>query len=148
MASASTLDQLPEWAQALVSGARVAHLGLIDDAGRPRVLPITFALTEGAVWSAIDHKPKRRPGAELARVRWLRARPQATLTVDRYEDDWSRLGWVQLIGTVGVLEAADCPEALSALGERYPQYRARPPAGPLLRLDPGESRCWSASAAS
>lgn len=148
MATASTLDQLPVWARALVSEARVAHLGLIDDAGRPRVLPITFAVAERAVWSAIDHKPKRRPGAELARVRWLRARPQSTLTVDRYDDDWSRLGWVQLIGTVEVLEVADCPEALTALGERYPQYRERPPAGPLLRLDPGQSRCWSASAGS
>jgi PPOX class probable F420-dependent enzyme len=124
----------------------VAHLGLIDGDGRPRVLPVTFALFDGDVWSAVDHKPKRVRGEELARVRWLRTRPQSALTVDRYTSDWSELAWVQLIGATSVVEVADRPDVVEALSARYPPYRERPPQGPLLRLVPDRCVCWRASA--
>ncbi len=137
-----TLEQLPEWAAELLASERVARLGLIDEAGRPRVLPITFALHEGAVWSVIDNKPKRA-GAEPARIRWLRRRPQAVVTVDHYEDDWAKLAWVQLIGVVTVLDPDD--HKLAPLIERYPQYRHNPPPGPLLRLAITRTVCWRAS---
>jgi len=123
----------------------VGHLGLLDDRGCPRVLPVTFAMVNGAVWSAIDHKPKSRPGEDLARARWLRARPQSTLTIDRYDDDWTRLAWVQLIGTTAVVDVTGNDGVLAALADRYPQYRDRQPQGPLLRLDAERTVCWSAS---
>ena len=147
MATDSTLETLPAWARALLDEARVAHLGLLDGEGRPRVLPVTFAVFEGEVWSAVDHKPKRRPGEALARVGWLRSRPESTITVDRYEDDWTQLRWVQILGTTDVVEVAGHGEVMAALADRYPQYRDRLPAGPLLRLTPRRVLCWSASEA-
>jgi PPOX class probable F420-dependent enzyme len=137
-----TLEKLPRWAAELLSSARVAHLGLLDDAGRPRVLPVTYAVFEGMVWSAIDDKPKRVPGDELARVRWLRRSPTAALTVDRYDDDWSRLAWVQVLGAVAVEPVRD--DVVEALARRYPAYRANRPAGPLLRLEPERVLWWAA----
>ncbi len=134
-----TLEQLPEWARGMLEGARVARLALLDEEDLPRVLPVTFALWEGAVWIAIDNKPKR-PG-EPARVRRLRRRPEAALLVDRYDDDWSRLAWVELRGAVSVLPLGP---ALDALTEKYPQYRRDRPPGPLLRLEPHSSTCWRA----
>src|SRR5919199_3186818 len=126
--------EVPRWGARLLAEAPVAHLGLLDDEDNPRVMPVTFALHAGAVWSAVDSKPKRRPGAELARVRWLRARPQATFAVDRYDDDWTRLAWVQLLADAEVLDVAGHDAALAALATRYAPYRERPPGGPLLRL--------------
>lgn len=145
MATSTTLDELPSWARRLLEEARVGHLGLIDGEGKPRVLPVTFAVVDGFVWSAVDHKPKRRPGEELARVRWLRERPESALTVDRYDDDWSGLAWLQMIGTTAVVEAAGHDHVLAALAKRYPQYRDRPPGGPLLRLAVDRTLCWRAS---
>lgn len=144
MATPSTLETLPGWARALLVEARVGHLGLLDGQGAPRVLPVTFAVTGGAVWSAVDHKPKRRPGEDLARVRWLRERAQSAITIDRYDSDWTRLAWVQLLGTTVVMEVAGHDDVLAALSARYPQYRERPPGGPLLRLTPERAVCWSA----
>jgi PPOX class probable F420-dependent enzyme len=138
-----TLEKLPPWAVELVESARVAHLGLLDGDGRPRVLPVTYAVYEGMVWSAIDDKPKRVPGDELARVRWLRRSPSAALTVDRYDDDWSRLAWVQVLGTVAVEPVRD--DVVEALARRYPAYRANRPAGPLLRLEPARVLWWRAA---
>jgi PPOX class probable F420-dependent enzyme len=139
-----TLENLPPWALELLREARVAHLGLIDEDGFPRVLPVTFALVDGAVYSAVDDKPKRRPGAELARVRRLRAQPRSSLTVDRYDDDWTHLAWVQLVGRTAVLDVSGNEAALAALVARYAPYRERAPRGPLLRLTPERAGCWHA----
>ena len=144
MAVTGSLDRAPSWARELLAAARVARLGLLDDDGFPRVLPVTFAIVGGAVWSAVDDKPKRVPGEELARVRWLRARPQSALTADRYDDDWSRLAWVQLVGETRVLDAAAHGDVLDALAARYPAYRERAPRGPLLQLVPRRVVCWRA----
>jgi len=134
------LEGLPGWALEMLEEARVARLGLLDEEDLPRVLPVTFAPFEGALWSAIDRKPKR-PG-EPARVRRLRRRPEATLLVDRYDDDWSRLAWVEVRGRVSVEPLGP---ALDALARKYPQYVEEPPQGPLLRLAPQRFACWRAS---
>jgi PPOX class probable F420-dependent enzyme len=137
------LSNLDPWALELVREARVAHLGLIDGDGRPRVLPVTFAPAEGAVYSAIDRKPKRT--AEPARLRWLRERPEAALTVDLYDDDWSKLAWVQLLGRISLEEVDSRPDAVAELRAKYPRYIDEPPPGPLLRFEPARAVCWRAA---
>jgi PPOX class probable F420-dependent enzyme len=138
-----TLEELPGWAGELLAAERVARLALIDDEDRPRVLPVTYAVLGESVWSAIDEKPKR--AAEPARLRYLRRRPEAALCVDRYSDDWSRLAWVQLLGRIDVLPAAEHPAALEALAARYEPYRERTPPGPLLRLSVDRALSWRAT---
>jgi PPOX class probable F420-dependent enzyme len=136
------LSELPAWALELLSEARVGRLGLLDDHDRPRVLPVTYALSEGSLWSAIDEKPKR---TDPARLRYLARRPEAAVTVDRYEEDWSALAWVQVLGSVRILEADENRPALDALVAKYEQYRRRSPPGPLLRLEPERALCWRAT---
>ena len=132
------------WARSLIESARVAHMALLDADDRPRILPVTFATAGGAVWSAIDDlKPKRT--AEPARVRWLRRRPQAALCVDVYDDDWSRLAWVQLLGVVEVLELEAGEPGIAALRAKYPQYADSPPPGPVLRLAVERTLSWRAA---
>jgi PPOX class probable F420-dependent enzyme len=138
-----TLEQLSGWARELLATQRVGRLAFLDDEDRPRVLPVTYAVLGDAVWSAIDDKPKR--AAEPARVRYLRRRPEAALCVDRYSDDWSRLAWVQLLGRVDILSAAESGAALQALAARYGPYRERTPPGPLLRLSVERALCWRAA---
>lgn len=126
-----------------MADARVGRLGLIDDAGRPRVLPVTYAVHDAAIWNAVDRKPKR-PG-EPARLRWLRRRPDAALTVDRYSDDWDTLAWLQVLCRVELLAATEAPDAIAALAAKYAPYRVEPPPGPLLRLVPQRLVCWRAA---
>jgi PPOX class probable F420-dependent enzyme len=133
------LGELPRWALDLLADARVGRLALLDEDDLPRLLPVTFAVWEGALWSAIDQKPKR-PG-EPARVRRLRRRPEAALLVDRYDDDWSRLAWLELRGPVSVEPLGP---ALDALIAKYPQYSRERPQGPLLRLAPERFASWRA----
>jgi PPOX class probable F420-dependent enzyme len=137
------LETLPQWARELLETARVARLAYRDDEDRPRVLPVTFAVEGGAVWSAIDEKPKRT--REPARLAYLRRRPEAALLVDVYDDDWTELAWVQLLGRVDVLPSAGSPEAMEALAEKYEPYAHHPPPGPLLRLTVERALHWRAA---
>ena len=137
------LTELLAWANNLLETARVGRLGFLDDEGAPRVLPVTFAVADGVIWSAIDQKPKRKE--EPARVRFLRRDPRAALTVDRYSDDWEQLAWVQVLGSVRILDVSEGTEGLRALREKYEQYRDRPPPGPLLALEPKRCLSWRAA---
>jgi PPOX class probable F420-dependent enzyme len=127
----------------LLETARVARLGLLDLERAPRVLPVTFALAEGRIWSAVDRKPKR--AGEPARLRFLRRDPRAALTVDRYSDDWEQLAWVQVLGTVSIVGVAGGTAGLEALSEKYSQYRDETPPGPLLALEPRRYLWWRAA---
>jgi PPOX class probable F420-dependent enzyme len=137
------LEALPAWAAELLASERVARLAYLDESDRPRVLPVTFAVSGGAIWSAIDEKPKRV--AEPARVRCLRRRPDAALVVDVYDDDWSRLAWVQVLGRVEVVTVDAAPEAVAALAVKYEPYAERTPPGPLLRLEIERALHWRAA---
>jgi PPOX class probable F420-dependent enzyme len=123
--------------------ARVGRLGLLDLEGAPRVLPVTFAVAQGRIWSAIDRKPKRT--GEPARLRFLRRDPRAALTVDRYSDDWEELAWVQVLGRVEIIEVGDGEVGLVALRAKYEPYRVETPPGPLLALRPERYLWWRAA---
>ena len=63
--------------------------------------------------------------SKLRRVRNIEARHEASLLIDRYDDDWSRLGYVLVHGRAELLPAGRCPDAhaLVLLRQRYVQYR-------------------------
>jgi PPOX class probable F420-dependent enzyme len=123
--------------------ARVARLGTIDPDGRPHLVPIVFALDGDTLYSAVDRKPKR--SQTLRRIENARLRPDVTVLVDHYDEDWGRLWWIRLRGRARVLDEGDERErALALLGEKYPQYRTEPPDGPVLAVDVTDVRDWSA----
>ena len=55
--------------------------------------------------------------------------------MDEYDDDWTRLAWVQLLGRVDIVPVDAAPEAVEALAAKYSQYARSAPPGPLLRLE-------------
>src|SRR3954447_14410109 len=141
--SSSQPTELVAWANDLLKSERVGRLGLLDEEGGPRVLPVTFAVADGRIWSAIDQKPKRT--GEPARLRFLRRDPRAALTVDRYSDDWEELAWVQVLGRVRIVELPEGEGGLEALKEKYLQYREEAPPGPLLALKAKRYLWWRAA---
>jgi hypothetical protein len=66
--------------------------------------------------------------------------------VDHYEEDWTRLAWLQVRGVaVLVTEAPERRLALVALRERYLQYRTMDlESRPLVRITPTQIRWWAA----
>ena len=104
---------------------RVAHLATADRHGVPHVVAVCFILTEATLYIAIDEKPKRRPGAPLKRLQNIAENPAVAVVVDRYDEDWSRLGWVMLRGRARILtDGAEHDAAQTLLRARYPQLAA------------------------
>ena len=88
-----------------VEAQRVGRLATADAAGVPHVVPVCFAVLGDALYVTIDAKPKRTPGGSLKRLRNIAANPSVAFVADRYDEDWSRLGWVMLRGRAEILEA-------------------------------------------
>lgn len=131
-------------ARELFTAARVAHLATVSADGRPRIVPCTFALEGGRLFTAVDHKPKTT--LDLARIRDIEVHPDVTLIADRYDDDWSRLWWVRVRGVAAVVEEWDeRVHALDLLATKYPQYAHRRPEGPVIGVHLKEWHDWSAS---
>lgn len=127
-----------------MAGSRVAHLATTDPDGRPHLVPIVFALADDTLYSAVDAKPKR--SRALRRIENARERPDVTILVDRYDEDWTRLWWVRLRGRARVLDAGDEADgALRLLTLKYEQYAAVPPSPPVLAIDVEEWRGWFAA---
>ena len=129
-------------ARELFASARVARLATADAAGQPHLVPLVFALAGDSVFSAVDAKPKRTRA--LRRLRNIAENPRVALLADHYDDDWDALWWVRAEGEARVLEDDDAAPGLALLAERYAQYRAEPPAGPLLAVSVTHWSGWHA----
>jgi len=116
---------LTESEQAFVLAQRAARLATVNVSGQPSVVPVCYACDGSRFYTPLDEKPKRVAPADLRRVRDIAANTAVSLVIDRYDDDWSRLGFVQVRGQAELLApgAPGHAEALRLLRERYVQYR-------------------------
>ncbi len=134
--------------RALVAAARTATLATIRPDGHPRLVPICYVLVSGAdargrpvVYTPLDEKPKQDQDPHaLGRVSDLLVLPEATLLVERWDEDWTRLAWIRLEGRGELLEPEpnerlEHAAAVVALREKYPQYAGhRLEERPVIRI--------------
>lgn len=101
---------------------RVAYLATADGQANPHVVPVCFAISQGALYITIDEKPKRVAGASLKRLRNIEHNPMVAVVADRYDEDWTQLGWVMLRGRAEILtRGAEHQRAQALLRSRYRQ---------------------------
>jgi len=110
---------------AFVQAQRVARLATADADGHPHIVPVCYAFDGTRFYTPLDEKPKRVDESKLRRVRNIEARHEASLLIDQYDDDWSRLGYVLVRGPAGLLQPGEPlhAQALALLRERYTQYK-------------------------
>ena len=153
---------LDDRSRAFLAAARTATLATTAPSGRPRLVPICFVVgaddPAGRVrlYSPLDEKPKAAADPHaLGRVRDILTRPEATLLVDRWSEEWDRLGWLRMETSAVVLEpgagraVSDQPrehvDAVAALRAKYPQYAGhRLEERPLLRFTVERVVAWGA----
>ena len=151
-AMASTQAVLSAAQRSFLAQARRAVLATIAPDGRPRLVPICFVVAEDAavVYTPIDDKPKQTPDPlALARVRDITSDPRVTLLVDHWDEDWTRLAWLRLVGRADLIVPDDLVTAdehgwaVGALRARYPQYAEhRLEARPIIRIAIERTVAW------
>ncbi len=131
-----------------VETARIAHLATVNPDGSPQVVPVCFAFDGERFFSVIDQKPKRATPERLRRVRNIAERPAVSLVVDRYSEDWGRLGFVLVSGRAELLwQGPVHGAALRLLREKYPQYRAMTLEDrPVIAITPVRLSSWGSLA--
>ncbi len=89
----------------------------------PHLVPVCFGLSDLSLYVTIDEKPKRAD-VPLKRLRNIQENPAVAVSADRWDEDWTRLGWIMLRGHADILTGGDEHDrAQDLLRERYPQYR-------------------------
>jgi PPOX class probable F420-dependent enzyme len=127
------------------ASARVARLATVSASGQPHLVPVVFALVGQRIYTAVDAKPKRTKA--LRRLANIAANPRVAVLVDRYDEDWRALWWVRADGVARIAIEPEAREGIAALVERYTQYRAEPPPGPVIAIDVDRWSYWSAKIA-
>lgn len=157
----ATRAPLSDDQRTLLAEARRATLATMSPEGQPRLVPVCFVLGRTVdrvgrtlVYTPLDEKPKRHADpTRLARVQDLLVLPEATLLVDRWDEDWSRLAWVRVYGTAEILEPQpherqEHAAAVALLREKYPPYRDQAlDERPVIRIAIERVVDWHASPA-
>lgn len=125
-----------------LADSKVADLATVGEDGRPHIVPLVFAMDGDTLYFAVDAKPKTT--TNLKRLRNIAANPAVSVLVDHYEDDWSKLWWVRADGTARVVaDPSEAKHAIELLVNRYAQYRASRPPGPVVAIDIDRLTGWS-----
>jgi PPOX class probable F420-dependent enzyme len=146
------IDLLDPHELAFLVAARRAILATTAPGGRPRTVPICFIVDAAdparvRLLTPLDDKPKAVDDKRaLARVRDIRARPDVSVLVERWDEDWSRLAWLRLDGRATLLDPGDVPsDAVGRLREKYPQYAAHVlDSSPMIAIDIERAKSWGA----
>ena len=130
-------------ARAFCERSRVAHLATANAAGVPHLVPVCHAVLDDTLYITIDEKPKRTD-IPLKRLRNIAENPEVAVTLDRWDEDWSRLAWVMLRGRAEILTDGDEHDlAQDRLRARYPQYRVMALEGlPVIAVRIARASAW------
>lgn len=140
-------DALTPGQTAFLVRQRVARLATADKDGRPHAVPVCFAYTPGAIYIALDEKPKDVPPTRLKRVRNILENPRVALVADRYAEDWSLLAFVLVRGLAELIDQAseEHRAAVRLLRGKYHQYvRMRIEENPIIAIRPDKVASWGA----
>jgi PPOX class probable F420-dependent enzyme len=140
------MSGIPAAVAGFITDGRVGRLGTADASGQPLVVPICYAWDGAALFSAIDAKPKARPGAGLKRIKNIAENPKVSVVIDRYDEDWRELRYVIIQGEATLLtRGADFARGADLLLEKYPQYRTMGldrAEGLMIKVAPSKVTHW------
>jgi PPOX class probable F420-dependent enzyme len=133
---------LSESERRFLADRRIAYLATADARAVPHVVPVCFATSEDTLYITIDEKPKQR--VVLKRLRNIAENPAVAVVVDRYDENWSLLGWVMLHGHAEILdEGKEHDDAQALLRSRYRQLEAMQIAGlPVIAVRIERTASW------
>ncbi|CAN5685188.1 hypothetical protein BH24ACT21_BH24ACT21_01440 [soil metagenome] len=126
---------------------RVARLATADANGEPHAVPVCFAYRPGAIYIALDEKPKDVPPTRLKRIRNILENPKVALIADRYTENWSLLAFVMVRGTAELIEpeTEEHAAAVRLLRGKYQQYeRMKIDETPVIAIHPEKTASWGA----
>ena len=105
-------------------------------------IPLAYACSHR---STTSRKPSTTSGTSPASATSGHVQRSSVL-VERWDEDWSRLGWLRLNGRATLLEPGDVPpDAVQRLRDKYPQYATHAlESSPMIAIDIERATSWGA----
>jgi PPOX class probable F420-dependent enzyme len=129
----------------LLTLERVARLATADQYARPHIVPVVFVYEDPFIFTPIDAKPKSvEDWHDLRRIRNVETNGRASILVDVYQENWSKIAWVRIDGVADILtEGDDHRHALNLLAGKYKQYEGMPLGdAPVIRISTEHVSQW------
>ncbi|MCX8072286.1 MAG: pyridoxamine 5'-phosphate oxidase family protein [Candidatus Binatia bacterium] len=124
---------------AFIRAQRVARVATVGEGGEPHNVPVCTAAIGGKLYFASE--------ASARKVRNIRRNPRVALVFDEYDEDWTKLRGLMLVGKATVIEkGATFHRARLALYRKYRQYRKMEPIeegeSVIIAVTPEKSFAW------
>jgi inorganic pyrophosphatase len=135
------------WELDFIANHRFAHLASVDSGERPHAIPIIYGFDGDKIYTPTEDTFRKTGPFQLARVRNILTNHRVFLVVDDYDDDWSKLAWVQVRGNAIVkTNGQDYEKGIDLLTLKYPQYKNEHLNGkPLIIITPQKINGWRAT---
>lgn len=82
----------------LIKSSRIGHLATVASNLQPYLTPVVFIAQENCIFIPLDDKPKTIDVKELRRVKNIKENPKVSFLVDHYNENWTNLWFVMMIG--------------------------------------------------
>ena len=121
---------------------RVGRLATVSLNGTPQVTPVCYAVMNSSLYI--------RAGKGTQKAKNITHSPKVALVIDDYDEDWSRMKGMMIVGTASVLDGGDeYRRARDALVAKYSQYRKSYPIiegeVSILKVDVDRQNFWDYS---
>lgn len=125
--------------------AKVARLATSDE-DQPNLVPVVFVFDGRHIYIPIDEKKKKSnlPG-DLKRVKNIKKNPRVAFLIDKYDDDWTKLYFIMIIGKAFIVPIESCRKAFEKLLVKYPQYQTISYGSMCIRIKPERITIWQNS---
>ncbi|MDQ4149242.1 MAG: hypothetical protein M3164_04515 [Actinomycetota bacterium] len=119
--------------------ARRGYLGSHSPEGVAEVLPVCFTWAGGFIWIPIEAGDVTTEAV----LSIADGGGRICFLVDRWDEDWTKLAWLQAWGWATLLEDdEEAQRATQALTSKYTQYLKKPRELVIVRLEVEEWRVW------
>ena len=114
----------------LIKSARIGYLATAASNLQPYLTPVVFIVQQNSVFIPLDDKPKTIDVKQLKRVKNIKENPRVSFLVDHYDEDWTNLWFVMIIGHATLVQEKGRNERTkeemmrirSMLVKKYSQY--------------------------
>lgn len=126
----------------ILQTAKVARLATSDQ-DQPHLVPVVFVFDGCHIYIPIDEKKKKTHlPEELKRIKNIRKNPNVAFLIDRYDDDWTKLYFLMIIGKASILPIESCRKAIDKLVAKYPQYQTINYGSICIKIKPEKITFW------
>jgi coenzyme F420-0:L-glutamate ligase/coenzyme F420-1:gamma-L-glutamate ligase len=88
----------------IIKSARIGHLATASSNLQPYLTPVVFIILQNRILIPLDNKPKTIDVKELRRVKNIEENPKVSFLVDHYDEDWTNLWFVMIIGNATLVQ--------------------------------------------